>query len=135
MNEFLLPNTWKWYLDHGIPYRRGYLFSGPPGSGKTSLTPGLVGCFGLDIYSVSLADPDTDESDLVQLFSTISKRCIVLFENIDAAGLTKRASEDITALQHKAKSHGGMAHHHGRSLSDSSTLSMVLPPTKVAYSP
>lgn len=24
----------KWYLDRGIPYRRGYLLHGPPGSGK-----------------------------------------------------------------------------------------------------
>ena len=31
---------WKesasWYMDKGIPYRRGYLLYGPPGSGKTS---------------------------------------------------------------------------------------------------
>ena len=26
----------KWYYDRGIPYRRGYLLHGPPGSGKTS---------------------------------------------------------------------------------------------------
>lgn len=25
-----------WYLERGIPYRRGYLLHGPPGSGKTS---------------------------------------------------------------------------------------------------
>ena len=28
----------KWYQDMGIPYRRGYLFHGYPGSGKV-LTP------------------------------------------------------------------------------------------------
>lgn len=26
----------SWYLDCGIPYRRGYLFYGPPGGGKSS---------------------------------------------------------------------------------------------------
>ena len=26
----------KWYAERGIPYRRGYLLHGPPGSGKTS---------------------------------------------------------------------------------------------------
>jgi chaperone BCS1 len=24
-----------WYLDRGIPYRRGYLLHGPPGTGKS----------------------------------------------------------------------------------------------------
>ncbi|KAK6004371.1 hypothetical protein QM012_008233 [Aureobasidium pullulans] len=38
MNEYLHPLTVKWYAARGIPYRRGYLFSGPPGTGKTSLS-------------------------------------------------------------------------------------------------
>ena len=25
----------EWYLDAGIPYRRGYLLYGPPGTGKS----------------------------------------------------------------------------------------------------
>jgi chaperone BCS1 len=29
-------NSATWYIDRGIPYRRGYLLHGPPGSGKTS---------------------------------------------------------------------------------------------------
>jgi chaperone BCS1 len=28
----------KWYIDRGIPYRRGYLLYGPPGSGKRYLS-------------------------------------------------------------------------------------------------
>ena len=27
----------RWYAERGIPYRRGYLLHGAPGSGKTSL--------------------------------------------------------------------------------------------------
>ncbi len=26
----------QWYVDRGIPYRRGYLLYGPPGCGKSS---------------------------------------------------------------------------------------------------
>ncbi len=35
----------NWYIDRGIPYRRGYLLYGPPGSGKTSAIMALAGCF------------------------------------------------------------------------------------------
>lgn len=28
----------RWYADRGIPWRRGYLLHGVPGSGKTSLS-------------------------------------------------------------------------------------------------
>ena len=38
INEYLHPATARWYATHGIPYRRGYLFHGPPGTGKTSLS-------------------------------------------------------------------------------------------------
>lgn len=41
----------EWYTRRGIPYRRGYLLYGPPGSGKTSFVQVLAGELGLDICS------------------------------------------------------------------------------------
>lgn len=93
INEYLHPHTRRWYANHGIPYRRGYLFSGAPGTGKTSLTSALAGVFGLDIYVLSLLDPNMNESALMRLMSEVPERCIVLLEDIDAAGLNRRASE------------------------------------------
>lgn len=45
----------QWYAERGIPYRRGYLLYGVPGSGKTSLIHALAGELGLDIYALSLS--------------------------------------------------------------------------------
>src|SRR5690348_2677056 len=36
MNDYLNPQMLMWYAVRGIPLRRGYLFAGPPGTGKTS---------------------------------------------------------------------------------------------------
>ncbi|KAI5270415.1 P-loop containing nucleoside triphosphate hydrolase protein [Aureobasidium subglaciale] len=95
MNEYLHPVSSKWYASRGIPYRRGYLFSGPPGTGKTSLSFSLAGIFGLDIYIINLMDPSLSESTLSKLFNNLPKRCIVLFEDIDAAGIQKRNDDTI----------------------------------------
>lgn len=89
MNEYLHPLSPKWYATRGIPYRRGYLFHGPPGTGKTSLSFALAGIFGLEIFAISLQEPTLTEGDLLQLFNGLPKRCIVLLEDVDAAGLLR----------------------------------------------
>ena len=38
INEYLHPATPQWYANRGIPYRRGYLFHGPPGTGNVFFT-------------------------------------------------------------------------------------------------
>ncbi|KAI9653396.1 MAG: hypothetical protein M1821_007061 [Bathelium mastoideum] len=85
INEYLHPSAARWYASRGIPYRRGYLFHGPPGTGKTSLSFALAGVFGLEIHVISLLEPALTESDLNVLFNTLPRRCIVLLEDIDTA--------------------------------------------------
>ena len=46
-----------WYMDLGIPYRRGYLFTGPPGNGKTTTVLILAGIFQAPVCILDLADP------------------------------------------------------------------------------
>jgi len=80
--EFL--NSRSWYTDRGIPYRRGYLFYGKPGTGKTSFISALAGEFGLDIYNVSLSS-GVDNYKLADLVNQIPERALLLMEDIDAA--------------------------------------------------
>lgn len=107
MNEYLHPSSPKWYATRGIPYRRGYLFHGPPGTGKTSLSFALAGIFGLEIFVISLQEPTLTEGDLMQLFNGLPRRCVVLLEDVDAAGLIRDgksdASEDSKAKSRRKK--------------------------------
>ncbi|KAL8685990.1 MAG: hypothetical protein Q9218_007421 [Villophora microphyllina] len=94
INEYLHPKTAVWYANRGIPYRRGYLLAGPPGTGKSSLAWAIAGVFGLDIYCISLVEPTLTEEDLGVMFTSLPRRCVVLLEDIDAAGLIKRKITD-----------------------------------------
>ena len=93
MKEYLRIYTRKWYSNRGLPYRRGYLFHGPPGTGKTSLCFALAGLLNLRIYVVSLNSKSVTEDSLAKLFSDLPWRCIILLEDIDSADITTKRSE------------------------------------------
>lgn len=75
----------EWYLDAGIPHRRGYLLHGPPGTGKSSTIYAVAGELGMEIYSISLAASFVDDSFLQRAASSIPKSSIFLIEDIDCA--------------------------------------------------
>ena len=87
INEFL--RAARWYANLGISYRRGYLFHGAPGVGKTSLSFAFAGVFGLEIYCLSPTAVTLTEEDLIMLFTALPQRCIVLLEDIDCAGVSR----------------------------------------------
>jgi mitochondrial chaperone BCS1 len=88
VTDYLKPATQRWYSNRGIPYRRGYLLYGPPGTGKSSLSLALAGFFKMRIYIVSLSSITASEENLATLFAELPRRCVVLLEDIDTAGLT-----------------------------------------------
>jgi len=92
--EFL--TTEKWYAERGIPWRRGYLLHGSPGSGKTSLIYALAGELDLDIYVFSLAKRGMDDDELMNVVNSLPPRSIALMEDIDAAftrGISRNSEE------------------------------------------
>ncbi|EPQ56274.1 P-loop containing nucleoside triphosphate hydrolase protein [Gloeophyllum trabeum ATCC 11539] len=83
--EFL--DSKEWYNDRGIPFRRGYLLYGAPGTGKTSLIQSLAGELGLNVYIVTLSRSGMDDSALCQLVADLPEECVAIMEDIDAAFL------------------------------------------------
>lgn len=76
-----------WYAARGIPWRRGYLFYGPPGTGKTSISTAIAGHFNIPLVIIGLALPDMDDAFLQETFDHLPRRCVVLLEDLDSAGI------------------------------------------------
>ncbi|BEI83729.1 hypothetical protein CcaverHIS002_0403330 [Cutaneotrichosporon cavernicola] len=85
----------KWYAERGIPYRRGYMLYGPPGSGKTSFIQALAGSIGYNICLMNLAERGLTDDKLNHLLGLVPDRSIILLEDVDSA-FTRRVqtSED-----------------------------------------
>lgn len=75
----------QWYARRGIPYRRGYLLHGSPGSGKTSIIQALAGALDLNICLLNLSERGLTDDKLNHLLSLAPERSILLLEDIDAA--------------------------------------------------
>ena len=93
----------QWYSQRGIPYRRGYLFVGPPGTGKTSLVMGLAGHFNRPICVLSLSTVN-DDTELFSAFNEAPPNAIILIEDVDCAfpAQTREASDKETGRLTKA---------------------------------
>lgn len=83
VQEFL--SSHQWYLDRGIPYRRGYLLHGPPGCGKSSFVAALAGRLSYSICVLNLGDPGMTDDRLQHLLAIVPPRCLVLLEDVDFA--------------------------------------------------
>ena len=73
-----------WYAQLGIPWRRGYLLHGPPGTGKTSVAYALAGELRLKLCTLSLTNPKLNDHTLSDLLQRTPPRSLILIEDIDA---------------------------------------------------
>ena len=73
----------KWYRDRNIPWRRGLLFYGKPGTGKSSLAKAIAYDLDIPIYVFDLSTMSNDE--LIKNWNRMKGfvPCIALIEDID----------------------------------------------------
>ena len=72
----------KDYLYFGHPYKRNYLFHGPPGNGKTSFINAIAGKYNLNVFLISFSVNITDEV-FKKLISGLHKDSLLVMEDID----------------------------------------------------
>lgn len=84
-----------WYFKRGLSYKRGYLFYGSPGNGKTSLCLALAKHFNRDVQFLNLNDIEKD-SNLFVSFNNIRNNSILVIEDVDAIFGTREGKSKIS---------------------------------------
>lgn len=103
MRRFLKAEDW--YSSKGIPWRRGYLFHGTPGSGKTSLVVALAVELQKDLHVISAANCRTDFSNALE---SLPPAAIILIEDVDSLFTTVRdQAEEHNAGTHRLPTFSG----------------------------
>jgi hypothetical protein len=76
-----------WFRQHNLPYRRGYLFWGPPGNGKTATLRVMAAHPRIKPYTLDLSDAEHNTGELVRLFETAAQNtpALIILEDIDRA--------------------------------------------------
>jgi chaperone BCS1 len=88
----------SWYTDRGIPYRRGYLLHGPPGTGKTTLVLAVAGELKLSVAVLSLSSRLMSDESLRTLIDALPVATILLIEDVDCVFKESRNTSDSTGV-------------------------------------
>jgi chaperone BCS1 len=103
----------QWYVQRGLPYRRGYLFYGPPGNGKTSVVMAMATHFNLDIAILNIKSSEMSDDDLTEAIANVPRNTIILIEDIDCIA-TGRESEVTVTFSGLLNALDGLAAGHGQ---------------------
>lgn len=84
LDSFLSKATFKFYMDHGIPYKRSFLFYGVPGAGKTSLLTAIAGKYRRNLCIMQPTHPKMTDDSLAEAIKEAPCRSIIVLEDVDA---------------------------------------------------
>ncbi|RGB35364.1 P-loop containing nucleoside triphosphate hydrolase protein, partial [Rhizophagus diaphanus] len=93
----------SFYERIGMPYRRGILLYGKPGTGKTSLINAISSQLSRDIYYLNLKNIKND-NELSAAFSEVPKNQIIVLEDVDTQSrvLHKRTKKSNVKTSNKS---------------------------------
>ncbi len=121
------------YARLGIPYHRGYLLHGPPGTGKTTLVQVVASQIGFGVSHL-VANEELDDQRLALAFRSASRTHLVLLEDVDSLFPRRAAGDGSSILAGEAATGAAAAdgdeavggRHHRRRRKSAITLSGVL---------
>jgi chaperone BCS1 len=116
LEEFLSDGTAQFYQDHGIPYKRSYLFYGVPGAGKTSMIQALAGRFGRNLCYLSPTHPELSDDSLKSAIERVPDNAIVVLEDVDALfgkGREKKIHQSPLTFSGLLNALDGVGNHNG----------------------
>lgn len=85
-----------YYRRVGKAWKRGYLFHGPPGTGKSSLVAAMANYLKFDVYDLDLREVQCN-SDLRRLLIGSANRSILVIEDIDCSVVLQNRETDGAA--------------------------------------
>lgn len=76
------------YIEKGIPYKRGFLLYGEPGTGKSSLVKALGCHFKRNVKYINLSVIE-DDKQFQEVLHRIEENCFILLDDLDCLPATK----------------------------------------------
>ena len=99
VQQFLQPETRRWYLKHGLPHRRCLLLEGPPGTGKTSCINAITSMFNLNCCFLNMTCSDFSNQMLGDALAKIPDKALLVLEDVDSIfneGLKSENTSNLT---------------------------------------
>ncbi|PXF45016.1 putative mitochondrial chaperone BCS1-A [Gracilariopsis chorda] len=98
IEQFLHPDAKDWYIQHGLPHRRSFLFEGSPGTGKTSTIRVIAGQYSLSCCFLSMTNEKFSNQLLCDALSELPSNALLVLEDVDALFNADRTSASSSSL-------------------------------------
>lgn len=82
-----------WYVARGVPWRRGYLLHGPPGTGKSSVIRAIASELDLGLAILDIGRSNLSDDQLAEAMADAPAKSVLVFEDIDAVFIGREAED------------------------------------------